>query len=455
MRFLIAFLATLTVAVPLHAQKEAPDERQQMRVAAEKIRPVMSKAEALALDGKIADSNALVKATFPEAQRTPVESLMLGNVLFKMDAKGAYALHKSAAAAMPNSANALLEWALEQHRAKEYAAALATYQAYLKLQPDHATAHGLAAECYIRTGDIDGAVKSWKTSETAQSGTIEQFETFVCEVNGSGSLEPERARLLGLVAKGDLDAAEALILLDTGWERDWWNNGPYQSRLKHDLPLVKALTDPAHRLAAALCVADAALEEDNESPDMKGVFTRHGFLLDKAATLPDNPRLMSRMLGIALSGRVMSEDRMLRDFGDRVLAKARASKDVEAYNAAARLFIKSSRQLEIDQEGWNETHDPRFAVSYLYGKQRAGGIKPDDPILVDALKRFPEHSQLMVLAVMVGDSAGQPLEPLLIAGIKAEFTRFSLAGGDLLVTRPRADAIRLYFSKLQTLRAKK
>ncbi len=109
-----------------------------MREAAAKLSPVMKQAEAMLVEGKLTEANALVLNTFPQETRTPAQSLILGNVLYGPDPKLSYELHKAAAAGLPNSPEALFEWAMEQHRAKEYAAAAKTYDAYLKLKPDHA-----------------------------------------------------------------------------------------------------------------------------------------------------------------------------------------------------------------------------------------------------------------------------------------------------------------------------
>jgi glutamate dehydrogenase (NAD(P)+) len=78
----------------------------------------------------------------------------------------------------------LLEWALQQHRRKDFAGALKTYRTYLKMQPDYAPVFGLAAECAIRTDDITEALALWQKSERAGKGTLERFESLVCDVNG-------------------------------------------------------------------------------------------------------------------------------------------------------------------------------------------------------------------------------------------------------------------------------
>jgi len=244
-----AILLGASLTAPALAQPEAD----QMRAAAAALEPVLEKAGPMLVEGRRSDVINLVLATFPEAARTPVQSLALGNVLFIQTSKKSYELHKLAAGALPQSPDALLEWALEQHRAKEYDAAAKTYEAYSRLSPEHAPPLGLAAECRLRTGDVAGALACWEASEKAESGTLEDFESLVCEVNGSPSSDEQRERLLGLVGKGDVQAAEVLILYDLTWEQDWWNIHTPITRLQHDLGVVKGIADPSHRVRAPVC----------------------------------------------------------------------------------------------------------------------------------------------------------------------------------------------------------
>jgi len=63
-----------------------PDSREQeMQEAAERITPVREKADTLLIEGRPDEANALILAIYPATGRTPVQSLMLGNVLFKQN----------------------------------------------------------------------------------------------------------------------------------------------------------------------------------------------------------------------------------------------------------------------------------------------------------------------------------------------------------------------------------
>ncbi len=262
----------------------ADDVRDQLRATLQRLQPSLQQAEALMTTGEFDKANNVLLETFPEATRTPVQAFVLGNVLFTQAPKKSYKLHKAAATAMPDFAQAQFEWAVEQHRAQEYAGAAKAYEAFSKQQPEFAPAYGLAAECQIRLGHIQQAVALWKRSEAARIGTLADFENLVCAVNGPVAPGAERARLLDQAAKGDAGAAASLILLDADWPRDWWNNGPNLGFLKHDLAVIeKDFPEPDSRVKAAVCVGKCAMEADRRGGDVGAVLKREGFLLDDVA----------------------------------------------------------------------------------------------------------------------------------------------------------------------------
>ncbi|MCX5688840.1 MAG: hypothetical protein NTV94_03460, partial [Planctomycetota bacterium] len=200
--------------------------RQEITTAHRALRDPTQKARELGSDARIDEGNKLLLDTFPEATRTPAQAFCLGNLLFKLDPQAAYALHKQAAAGLPEVyPNPQLEWAMVQHRAGEYAGAAAAYRKYTKAKPNEAVPFGLLAECLIRTGDLAGAVEAWETSETAQDGTLTDLETQVCEVHTAESPLLKRSLLAKKVREGDAAAAAELLAFDLNFPRDWWNIG--------------------------------------------------------------------------------------------------------------------------------------------------------------------------------------------------------------------------------------
>lgn len=418
---------------------------EEMQQASEALQPVMRDAPAMLAEGRVDEIDHKILATFPEESRTPVQALVLANVLFKHDPQTSYALHKRAAGELPDEADAQLEWAMEQHRAGQYAGAAESYARFAKSHPDFGPALGLWSECLIRTGRTAQSVETWDRSEKG-SGSLEQFESWVCDVHTHGVPDRERAALIPKVGSGDVAAAERLVALDCDFARDWWNRGPQAKYLTKDLEIIRRarFADPK-RVDQVECAAECGIIQADGAGDVKAVLRRHGLLFDERGTLPAGGRLISPMLSAALSSEAISKDEARAKWGPSIIALAKTTGEAEAFNAAAHLYVGTDRLAEIDQLGWDATGDPRFAASLLVGLSEKG-LALNDPRLVKAQKQFPENAEIARIVVILTKRAGKPLQPALINAIKAEYSHFS-AGG-LLMARPKASALRAYFAEL-------
>src|SRR5687768_387729 len=136
-------ITTILLSLPLHSRADLRDEMQQ---ASSALIPALAQAESLIREGQHDQANRDILAVFPEQSRTPAQALVLGNVLFTQDYQASYALHQRAARDLPDDPIAQFEWALQQHRAKEFAPAAETYAKFLKTTPEHAPAWGLLSE---------------------------------------------------------------------------------------------------------------------------------------------------------------------------------------------------------------------------------------------------------------------------------------------------------------------
>jgi tetratricopeptide (TPR) repeat protein len=428
------------------ASTTGADPREEMNAAAEKMETVGERANALAMEGKLAEANALYLNLFPENTRTAAQAFMLGNVLFKFDPKQSYALHRRAATEMPDDDGAQYEWALEQHRAGEWAGAAESYAKYAKAAPDFAPTYGLWAECLIRTGKIKEAAETWAKSENAPSGKIETLESLVCEVHTPVTSAVKRAALLErLRAAADLDAAERLVALDCDFERDWWNGGVHAPYLQRDLALIRSLKFPdAKRAAEALCAGEAALALEQKG-DAATILRDGGLMPDDAATLPKSGVLMPIVLESVLDSKAMSKDAAREKWGNAILERAKAEKDEGFFRAAAHLFQDTPEQENVDRAGWEATGNARFAAAVVTHMFSTGKLTLDNPILVRAVKEFPENCFIAEVVVALTKRAGRPMTDVLVQGIKAEYTHFSIGG---MLGRPKASKLRTYFSAL-------
>jgi tetratricopeptide (TPR) repeat protein len=434
---LLAVLSVLGFAGLLSADFDSETSE-----ASAAFRSIHEKLNQMVAQGNLAEANQMVLDTFPEATRTPAQAFVIANVLYGMDVKLSYALHKEVAEKHPNEPYVLLEWGMQQHRAGEHAGALAAYDSFSKLSPDYAPVHGLATDCLIRLGKTREAAARWKKSEEAGSGTMENFESLVCAVYQGPSPNVRRAELRKKAADGDADAAVQLIALSGEFEVDWWNKPPNPEYLKLDVELLQKLTANP-RIKAAICAAECRMEVEPKAETIKAILLRHGYLIDSAQTLPTDGALLSMMLGAAMETELLTPEVVREKFGKQLREMGKSSKDPALWNVLANIYSGTDDMLEIEEQAWAATGDEKFAVGYLTERIRLGTAKPGDAMLAKALGQFPESANIAALAA----SIGVPLdEATLVQFIKAEFRKFSIFKDVML--RPRARQLRAYFVEL-------
>jgi hypothetical protein len=304
------------------------------------------------------------------------------------------------------------------------------------------------SECLIRTGHIKDASDEWQKSEQGR-GSLEDFESDDCQVHSGPTPDIARAALMKKARDGDVDAAQALVELDCAFERDWWNTGPEPRRLKIDLDLIGRMqVADKPRLAAITAAARCGIILAGGGGSAKDVLTTAGYLLDDTHTLPPSGRLMSTMLSAAITGGALTPDTARSTLGQKVIDAAKKSKDPDMYNAAAHLYLGTPKLAEIDQAGWDDTNDPRFAASRLAGlvAEAKGAMKDDDPRLLQALKQFPDDATINGLRVRLAYQHKTLTDDMVVATIEAECDHFS--GGGVLIPRPSATPLRVFHELL-------
>lgn len=438
--------AALLVALcgPAAIAEDFADEK---RAAYSELNMALGNPGPLIIEGRMAELSEKAAAIFPLDTRTGVQALVLGNALFEYDPKAAYALHKEAVTKLPDEPDVQLEWAMEQHRAGEFAGAVESYSKYLKVHPEFALAWGLLAECLLRTGKTAAAVDAWKQSEAAPVGTLVELETFVCQVHARRSLLNDRADLITQTKGGDVDAAERLIALDCDYERDWWNRGPREDFLLNDLQLVKASEfENTDRIPEILCAAEAALATESEPEKVATILRNRGFLCDEKHTLPTSDRLLSPLIAAAEHSHAVTREQAREYWGRQIWDRATASRDAEVYNVAAHLYLNSSELPEIQRQGWEATSDERFAVARLLQLAKHDQLTLDHADLLRAAQLYPFNGFIAQMRLELAEKEKQPLEPFLVQAILAEYNRFTPRG---LVMRPNARILRTYFARLE------
>ena len=200
--------------------------------------------------------------------------------------------------------------------------------------------------------------------------------------------------------------------------------------------------------------ASAPLARD-DSPKNPRHPQAHNFLLPPANRLPTAGVNLSTMLSAAFKARALSRADARTQWGDAILDKAKSSLDPELFNVAANLYLKTDKLSEIDQLAWDTTNDPRFADSYLLILDSQDKLTPTDPRLLKALKQFPEDANIAGILVRLTLKAHQPLQPVLIEAVKAEYTHFSISTVGVDSLRPSGNTLATYFKLLATELIKK
>ncbi len=440
-------LGTLLTLFAFAAGPALADFQQDVMAAYEVVLPLMEDLEQRVLEGDVAGANSTLLEAFPETTRTPAQAFLLGNLLYGLAPEISFELHRSAAARLPDEPSVQLEWAMEQHRAGQHEGAAAAYAVFLKSYPDHAPAHGLAADCLLRLGRTADALTSWQLSERARTGTIEDFESLVCAVYFDATGELRRADLIARLRAGDEQAAVALIAMDCDFRKDWWNSGPRASHLAFDLDVIRKQDLPVTpELSAAICAAECgiAMGERNLGKIPESL-KRHGLLVDADQTLPGDGAILSILLHAATRAGVLKEREARVQLAPKVLEMARAGADPALWNVAAFLHIGSEKMEAVDREAWHATGEARFAAGCLVERHKSGVLPADDPELLRAVEQFPEDSVIAMLYVEAHEQADLPLKAPLIQAIKAEYRHFSPGG---FLPRPKAARLREYFQKL-------
>ncbi len=424
----------------------------EMKAAMAVVGPGMADAKSYLVDGRLDEFNQKLLALFPEKSRSAAQAFLLGDYLFPVDPKTSYELHKLAAEKMPDEPQVQYEWAMEQHRAGEYAGAVNSYAIFSKANPQYAPAYGLCADCLLNMGKIKEAVAIWKQSEQAPQGTLEQLELLVCAVNSHVYSDRERAKLLAKAKAGDVQSAEQLIRLDCEFERDWWNSGPNQDYLKHDLEILRKINfAETERATGVLCAGDSELIKAQGKAALESLLSKNGFLMGDNAKLPQSGAMLSILVGNAVAAQVLSIEDARTKWGKVIIDRAKANSDADLFQLAGALYLKTDQVDDIDREAWKATGEARFALAQLLVKDRQGTLKPDDPLLAAAVKKNPKDALLAAAALQQTIKAGKPAQEALVNAIKAEYSHFSPGSHarGIDIPRPGADRLAKYFAMLE------
>lgn len=422
----------------------AEEQKGPVAEAYREIEAKVPEANDLLIKGRWTEAVRVLTSVHPEATRTIDQSQALATFLFQLHPEESYKLHQAVAKARPDQELPNYLWAVEQHRRKEWKGALESYQTAAKLMDEFAPTYALAAECALRLGMVEEALRLWEKSEKARSGSLEEFETDLCRIHGPQPKHQERELLMAKSLAGDVQAAVQVIALDLEWPEDWWNGGPNKDFLEMDLRVLAKLRPNAGReLELALLAAEVATQDFKEE-EAKALVTKAG-LLDANPLLPANGRVISYLLTFIHDHKFASQDDLRNQWGAVLRSAVKKSTNPELHNALAWLYLDKPELDEIDLEGWQKTGDARFAASYLGAVMHRGELKIDSPHLVKALSEFPDHYVVQSIPLGLTERGTPRYREALIATIKADYMGLPRVG---MIPRPSAKALQMVFTEL-------
>lgn len=379
----------------------------EVQQAAKQMEPVKAHFGEMMVAGEVAAFVRQLEESLPEKARPAAHDYALASLLFDLDPARSIALHQRVHERLPDNPLVSFEWALELHRAGRLKEAEAIYASLPAGKPMVAgTVQALHADVLARLGRYERAISLWQGLDLEADGD------HVTQALGwaYAPISPwvRRAELLQRVAKGEAGAARELLFLDAAF--DW---SPLRIEVRFDLmdaDLQRARNAPTADAEAISLLAHwarlrrARLEADAEDTSPKGIeqavasareAATAAHLLGESPALPRDLRLAESMLIDVIELGLAEPAEVLANFEDELWARLRA-KPPEA--AAARMLgglydaAGSERAAEAWRAGWDGCADAECVGFLVHADD---DIKPDDPLLVAALKQHPDEASIL------------------------------------------------------------
>jgi hypothetical protein len=391
------------------------------------LRPALQKAETLALEGRVGESNQAVLDAVPEAERQPVHNFALGNLLYRTRPDISRALHRKAAEAVPESVMAQLEYAMEEQRAGNCAEAASAYRKVLAAQPQREYLHALYADCLVQLGQYKLAVEHWLKARHDRYHVA--IEKQIHEIYGKTAPGQRRGEMLEQFRRGQTELAEAIIWQDLDCDQDWWNSRTDQVSLDRDLAEIgTALGVQSQRFRELKVWVEAATGKRKLGEGLKEL----NLLQPPSGAFPESSFAAYHLIRMALSESLTNTAFLLNTYEAELRRRALAdgASDLKAMEILGFLISdqRPDQLAEIDLAGWKRYQLAPFAASYLIGLSKAGRLSLMTPELADAVKDFPRHAHVQWLALQEARKAGksgEELAPYIARVITAEYTQLT------------------------------
>ena len=342
---------------------------------------------------------------------------MIGGLLYEFDSDKSYDYHEKAYKARQNDENFVLEYALELHRKQKFDAASGLYEQYLKNNATDIRIYALLADCYINTGKTQKAIDNWKNANHPKNHTAIDFAIHM--VYGRTDQIRLRSTIRKEISQGNFNRIDDLIFMDKNWEKDWYNTMTQEYLLDADMDLIKSKLGENNKDYLIL-KAYTSIKEKSSNEDIIKILTTNKLLIEQGE-IAKFGKNTSHVLKICLQKGIIKEKDFYLNRGEEMLKLSKELKNVELLNIYAYLqtTVEGKVKSEIDKLGWKELKDERFALSYLTGQETKARCSKTD--INEAIKDFPNSSQVYWYSVDCAKNSGQKLKPFLIELIKKEF----------------------------------
>ena len=234
MKKILFLLLNIIFTFSVYSQKTIENNSEVIDRATEKITPAIENFFSNCLVTTPCETciNTLVKTA-----KNDYERYLIGGLLFNIDPKISYKLHKNALKKRPNELNFNLEYAIESHRIGDYKNAIKHYEIYQKEVPNDYRVAVWLSECYLNIGNNTKAIAHWKKANHAKNHI--GIDNAIYIIHGRSDQIKKRSEWLAKIKLKEANSAYELVFLDMNWELDWWNTTIQDSFLENDLSVIK------------------------------------------------------------------------------------------------------------------------------------------------------------------------------------------------------------------------
>lgn len=354
----------------------------------------------------------------------PLAAYLVANTLFGSDPAASYRLHERALQALPDEPAVALEMAMEQHRRREYAAAIVNYRRLLAARPGSPYA-ALLADCLVRTGQLQAAVQAWGQAGYDLHPTA--IDAAIFEIYGPLKPGQRRGELIAKIEGGDLTKLTDLILLDLNFDTDWWNTTVFDEGLDYDLKRAFQFLDKKDaRYQQLTLYARLARPAEKKPAEIERALKNAKLVIGTDAALPADSQLARALCELAVGTKVATAAELWTahsvDLHARLPAQDRDALRLLCWFAAAN---HNPELTDLNRLGWEEWNDPAFAPGYLIDLYREKKLtSPNDSQLMAAMAVARDDAKLNRLRIeLAGDNV---TNEMVVGAIKAEYHKLSL-----------------------------